>query len=631
MTEGEITTADRSRKRLGLLTVGAIGVVFGDIGTSPLYAFSEIFSGAHTIPVVEARVLGALSMVFWTLTLIVSVKYVLVVMRAGNQGEGGIMVLAGLASNAVTRHKVSAALMLLGLVGAALFYGDGLITPAVSVLSAVEGIGVAAPRLNDLVIPIALIILFFFFAVQRFGTGKVGRVFGPIMVMWFLAIAALGVVSVAKTPEVLRSINPSHAVSFFQGEPMLAFLALGSIVLCVTGAEALYADMGQFGRRPIRLSWFVIVAPALYLNYLGQGALVLRDSSSIDNSFYLLVPNWLQVPMILFATIATVIASQAVVSGAFSMTHQAMRLGYLPRMTIRHTSSSEGGQVYVPVINWILMVAVLALILGFRDSSRLASAYGIAVTGTFVITGILVAILARRKWKLSLWIVLPLATVFLIIDGAFFVANLTKFTHGGWFPLLIAVVIVAILSTWQWGRNRLLNRMEALESTINDLPEFLRTNAIVRTPGVAVYPTIEEGIPIALAQRLALLRSVNDVTVILHLQTTDTPYVAEEQRLLINRKKSGDGLIDVTAVYGFMERPDILDVINRLHREHTEVDSLACTFVFHTMNVEAGEPNLVRRIPSEIFAIMQRNATDPQHYFGLPAERVIEFGRLIKI
>ena len=451
---GEISSERirRPRRGLGLLTVGAIGVVFGDIGTSPLYAFTQIFSGAHTIPVVEARVLGALSMVFWTLTLVVSVKYVVIVMRADNQGEGGIMVLASLASNAVKRHRASAGLMLLGLTGAALFYGDGLITPAISVLSAVEGIGVAAPSLNRLVIPIALVILFLFFAVQRFGTGRVGRVFGPIMIVWFLSIAILGLASITKTPGVMRSINPYYAFTFFSGEPGLAFLALGAIVLCVTGAEALYADMGQFGRSPIRLSWFAIVAPALYLNYLGQGALVLRDSSAVTNSFFLLVPHALQIPMVILATAATVIASQAVVSGAFSMTQQAIRLGYLPRMTVRHTSANEGGQVYVPAVNWMLMVAVLGLIIGFQDSSRLASAYGIAVTGTFVITGVLVAILARNKWGVSLWIVIPAAAVSLVIDGAFFLSNLTKFMHGGWFPLVIAVIIVAMLSTWQWGR-----------------------------------------------------------------------------------------------------------------------------------------------------------------------------------
>ncbi len=617
----------RTKSGVGLLAVGALGVVFGDIGTSPLYAFSEIFSGAHTIPVVESRVLGALSMVFWTLTLIVSVKYVLIVMRADNQGEGGIMVLSSLASNAVKRHRLGAGLMLLGLIGAALFYGDGLITPAVSVLSAVEGIGVAAPGLNSLVIPIALVILFLFFAVQRFGTGKVGRVFGPIMVIWFLALAILGLLSVIQTPAVLRSINPAHAVSFFQGEPLLAFLALGSIVLCVTGAEALYADMGQFGRGPIRLSWFAIVAPALYLNYLGQGALVLRDASSVDNSFYLLVPGWLQIPMVVFATIATVIASQAVVSGAFSMTQQAMRLGYLPRMTIRHTSASEGGQVYVPAINWMLMVAVLALILGFQDSSRLSSAYGIAVTGTFVITGVLVAILARHKWGVSLWIVIPAAAIALVIDGAFFIANLTKFTHGGWFPLVVAVVIVIVLSTWQWGRRRLLSRMDELGSKVEDIPDLLSTPHLVRTPGVAVYPTIEDGLPIALAQRIALEHAVNEVTVILHLRTADSPHVDDAHRVEI----TNDYFIEVTATYGYMERIDILNIVTRVHESHPEVDPNTCTFVFHTMNVEAGAKNPIKRIPAEAFAVMQRNATDPQHYFGLPADRVLEFGRLIEI
>ncbi len=616
----------RSRRRLGLLTVGAIGVVFGDIGTSPLYAFTQIFSGAHTIPVVEARVLGALSMVFWTLTLVVSVKYVVIVMRADNQGEGGIMVLASLASSAVKRHRASAGLMLLGLIGAALFYGDGLITPAVSVLSAVEGIGVAAPSLDRLVIPIALVILFLFFAVQRFGTGRVGRVFGPIMIVWFLSIAILGLASVIKTPGVLRSINPYYAFTFFSDEPGLAFLALGAIVLCVTGAEALYADMGQFGRSPIRLSWFAIVAPALYLNYLGQGALVLRDPSAIANSFFLLVPHSLQIPMVIFATAATVIASQAVVSGAFSMTQQAIRLGYLPRMTVRHTSANEGGQVYVPAVNWMLMIAVLGLILGFQDSSRLASAYGIAVTGTFVITGVLVAILARNKWGVSLWIVIPAAAVSLVIDGAFFLSNLTKFMHGGWFPLVIAVIIVAMLSTWQWGRKRLASRLESLKTSAQDLPAYLDAQHVVRTPGVAIYPTVEEGIPIALVQRIALVHAVNEVTVVLHLVTADTPYVDDAKRV----ETISGAVIDVTASYGYMERPDILDVVRRVSLVHPEVDPDTCTFIFHSMNVETVESNPIKRIPTEVFTIMLRNATDPQHYFGLPADRVLEFGRLIQ-
>ena len=625
---GEISSERirRPRRGLGLLTVGAIGVVFGDIGTSPLYAFTQIFSGAHTIPVVEARVLGALSMVFWTLTLVVSVKYVVIVMRADNQGEGGIMVLASLASNAVKRHRASAGLMLLGLTGAALFYGDGLITPAISVLSAVEGIGVAAPSLNRLVIPIALVILFLFFAVQRFGTGRVGRVFGPIMIVWFLSIAILGLTSIIKTPGVLRSINPYYAFTFFSGEPGLAFLALGAIVLCVTGAEALYADMGQFGRSPIRLSWFAIVAPALYLNYLGQGALVLRDSSAVTNSFFLLVPHALQIPMVILATAATVIASQAVVSGAFSMTQQAIRLGYLPRMTVRHTSANEGGQVYVPAVNWMLMVAVLGLIIGFQDSSRLASAYGIAVTGTFVITGVLVAILARNKWGVSLWIVIPAGAISLVIDGAFFLSNLTKFTHGGWFPLVIAVIIIALLSTWQWGRKRLASHLESLETSAQELPAYLEAQHVVRTPGVAIYPTVEEGIPIALIQRIALVHAVNEVTVVLHLLTADTPYVTDAMRLEI----TSGAVIDVTASYGYMERPDILDVVRRVSLVHPEVDPDTCTFIFHSMNVETVESNLIKRIPTEVFTVMLRNAADPQHYFGLPAERVLEFGRLIQ-
>lgn len=614
------------RTRAGLLAVGALGVVFGDIGTSPLYAFSQIFSGVHAIPVLHARVLGALSMIFWTLTLVVSVKYVLIVMRADNQGEGGVLSLAALASASLKNPKRRSMLMLLGVVGAALFYGDGMITPAVSVLSAVEGLSLVDPGLTKLVIPITLVILVFLFLGQRFGTGRVGVVFGPIMALWFVVIGVLGVVSVARTPAVLLSISPTYLVAFFRGEPMLAFLALSAVVLCVTGAEALYADMGQFGRGPLRAAWFAIAAPALYLNYLGQGALVLRDPTAVANCFYLLVPKSLQMPMVIFATIATVIASQSVISGAFSMTHQAVRLGYLPRMTISHTSASEGGQIYVPAVNWTLMLSVVGLVLGFRNSLNLAAAYGIAVTGTFVITTLLVAILARQKWGTPVWVVIPICLVFLSIDAAFFIANLSKFLHGGWFPLVLAMVLASAMVIWHRGRQRLLAWMAERATTIAGLPNLIATNHVIQVPGNAVYLTFEAGVPLALIQRISLMHVFDETTVILRFHTADVPRVAPEKRLTIN-----SGLVlEVDVLYGFMERPSATEVMKTLHQNHPRVIPAECLYIFFDARVAANGGRGVGQLPTQIFAVMQRNATDPQRYFDLPPDQVLEFASLVR-
>ena len=453
------------------LSLGSLGIVFGDIGTSPLYAFQEIFAGPHDIDATPDRVLGAASLVFWTLTLIVSVKYVLIVMRADNDGEGGIMALAALATSAPLRSpRVRVALMTLGIAGAALFYGDGMITPAVSVLSAVEGLEVAEPALADAVLPIAVAVLVALFLVQRFGTARIGRAFGPVMLLWFVVIGVFGLLGVLAHPQVLAAVSPSHAIGFFVGEPWAAFLALGSVVLCVTGAEALYADMGHFGRAPIRVSWFAVATPALYLTYLGQAALVVTDPAAAQNPFYLLVPDALQLPMVVLATVATVIASQAVITGLFSMTSQAVRLDYLPRLTIRHTSGLERGQVYVPAVNWVLMVAVVGLVLAFQDSSNLASAYGIAVTGTFVITTSLITVVARTRWHVPLWALVPVSGLFLVIDLSFFLANLTKFGHGGWFPLVVALVVFTLLTTWRAGRVLLRSRVADLSVP---MPDFL--------------------------------------------------------------------------------------------------------------------------------------------------------------
>jgi len=619
----------RRKASSSILALGALGVVFGDIGTSPLYAFSEIFAGAHDIQVTDDRVLGALSLVFWTLTLIVSVKYVLIVMRADNEGEGGIMVLASLA-DAVVRHRQSAAIiMVLGVIGASLFYGDGIITPAVSVLSAVEGLEVAAPGLATFVIPIAIVLLVGLFVVQRFGTHRVGAVFGPIMLVWFVIIGILGLVSALQTPSVLSSILPTYAIGFIASDPLTAFLALGSVVLCVTGAEALYADMGQFGKRPIRLSWFAVAAPALYLNYLGQGALVMRDPGAVDNPFYLLVPAALQIPMVILATAATLIASQAVISGAFSMTQQAIRLGYLPRMTVLHTSASEQGQVYVPFVNWLLMIAVVGLVIGFQSSSNLASAYGIAVTGTFVITTCLIAVLARRRWKLPVWIVLPVFLLFLVIDGTFFAANLTKFDHGGWFPLAAAALIFSVLAIWRWGSTRLQRALDDLVMPMDALSSVVHAPGVMTAPGATVYVTVEPGVPYALVHQVRLLGVAEEHMLIMRMVTSGVPRVADGQSVACRSLDERVVVADVET--GFMDRPDPAAAVSDIARVHPEFDPSTCRYAFYVVHIQPRRRRPLPWLATEVYAVLQRNATDVQLYYGLPADRVIELGRVVEL
>jgi len=610
--------------------MGALGVVFGDIGTSPLYAFQEIFAGAHAIPAVEHRVFGAVSLVFWTLTLIVSVKYVLIVMRADNDGEGGIMALASLSVLSEGMRKRRKLLMAFGIAGAALFYGDGMITPAVSVLSAVEGIEVAAPALTSWVIPIAVGVLILLFAAQKHGTGKIGVAFGPVMLVWFFVIAIFGVMSVAQTPRIIGSINPKYAVDFFSAEPMTAFLALGSVVLCVTGAEALYADMGQFGRTPIRLSWFVIATPALYLNYLGQAALVVRTPSASSNPFYLMVPSFAQIPMVVLATLATVIAPQAVISGAFSMTKQAIALDYLPRLLVRQTSASERGQVYVPGINWMLMVAVIALVVSFQDSSNLASAYGIAVTGTFVITTCLITVVALHSWRVSKWIVWPVFALFFTIDMAFFTANLTKFEHGGWFPLVVAVIVFTVLTTWRRGRELLLARMAKLGPPVSEFDEELHDPSLAKIPGARVYLTVDLNLmPFALMQHVRLLKVIPEQIVLLQFATQSIPRVDPADRIEVTHPS--EGVYTVKANLGFMERPDVSEVIKLAAEAGVPVDPQTCTYVVHQVSVEPSReaPMMLRR--QETFAFMQRVALNPSVYMRLPSDRILGVWTAVKL
>ncbi len=630
VAEPESAATSRSSRKM-LLGLGALGVVFGDIGTSPLYAFQEIFIGDHPIPADEHRVFGAASLVFWTLTLIVSVKYVMIVMRADNDGEGGIMALASLAVRASKRTKhATAIIMTLGILGAALFYGDGMVTPAVSVLSAVQGLEIVSPGLQNWVLPIAVVILFLLFAVQRYGTGKMGAAFGPVMFVWFLVIATFGLLSIIQNPEIIEAINPKYAIGFFEGEPMTAFLALGSVVLCVTGAEALYADMGQFGRGPIRLSWFSIAMPALYLNYFGQAALVLRNPANAENPFYLMIPDSLQLPMVILATMATVIASQAVISGAFSMTKQAILLDYLPRMQVRQTSSHERGQVYVPAVNWMLMIGVLLLVVTFQTSSNLAAAYGIAVTGTFVITTCLITIVALEKWKISPWLVFPVSFVFLCIDMGFFLANLTKFDHGGWFPLAVAAVIFTVLSTWRRGRQLMIQRLLAMGRPLKEFAKQVKTQDLTVIPGSTVYlsPATTET-PFALTQHTKLLGIIPEQTVILRFVTATQPKVDPADRVVVF--KPAPGFVQITATIGFMDHQDVNEVMKQAIAKGVSIDVEKCTYVQHLVTIEPSKNAGMWLHRQYLFMFMQRTAVTPAAYMHLPPHRVLGVGTVVPL
>lgn len=631
MSVAAITKPTRSPLPTGFgrLAVGAIGVVFGDIGTSVLYAFEEIFSGPNVIDVQTSRAMGAVSMIFWTLTLIVSVKYVLVVMRASNQGEGGIMALTALISRLELSPRLLAVLAGLGVFGAALFYGDGMITPAVSVLSAVEGIEVAAPGLKHWVEVVALGVLIALFAAQKFGTHRVGAAFGPVMLVWFAAISLLGVASIVQTPEVLKAISPTYALSLILAEPLVAFLSLGSVVLCVTGAEALYADMGHFGAKPIRVSWFTIVTIALFLNYFGQAALVMRQPSAADNPFYLLVPQPLLWPMIILATMATVIASQAVISGAFSMTEEAIRLRYLPRLTVKHTSAEQRGQIYVPFVNWALCVAVVLLIVGFRDSSNLASAYGIAVTGTFVITTILITVVARRAWHVPLWALLPVSAFFLFVDLSFFAANLMKFFHGGWFPLLIAVVLFTVFMSWSRGLSLLRAHMARRSMSTAELHEFLAHRDVAVIPGTGVFVNSSSHVPLALCEYLRNGGPLREHTLHVALLVQPVPSVEEAQRL--TRIQVAQHLTRLEVRYGFMETPDAHALLAVAAADGIPMDPTSTIIVFHSTRVLVTDAPGMARWRKSIFAFLMRMSGAPASLASAPQDLVMEWTTLSRL
>jgi len=618
------------------LTLGALGVVFGDIGTSPLYAMKETFSGAHDLAPAEANVYGVISLVFWAITIIVSLKYVLLIMRADNGGEGGIMALIALVQGAALRSARSKYLLVaLGVVGAALFYGDGMITPAISVLSAVEGLELVAPGFGDVVVPITIAILATLFAIQRFGTGLVGRLFGPVMAAWFGTLAVLGLVKVVGEPSILRALSPHYGVRFFFDEGGKAFLALASVVLAVTGAEALYADMGHFGRDPIKRAWFLLVLPALLLNYMGQGILLLQEPGAVESPLYRLVPDGLLVPMVLLATAATVIASQAVISGVFSVTRQAVQLGFLPMLTIKHTSREEAGQIYVPAVNWGLFVAIVALVVGFGSSTALASAYGIAVTGTLAIDTILFFVVVRLLWRKPLWLVVLGVAGFLVVDLAFFAANLTKVISGGWFPLVIAALVFGVLMTWRRGRDVVGTKRHEQEGPLLDFVLGLEDadRPPVRVPGTAVFLNADATrTPLAMRYNVEHNRVLHEHVVVVSVETAGVPHVPEEERMEVDDLLiPDDGIALVKLRYGFQDEPNVPAALREADAHGLQVDVDEATYFLSRITISPTGSRGMARWRKRLFTAMSRNAAGRGQYFGLPHDRVVAFGSQIEV
>jgi KUP system potassium uptake protein len=629
-------TPPGGRALLGL-AFAALGVVYGDIGTSPLYAVKECFAGEFGIPPNAPNILGILSLIVWSLNFVVSFKYIATVMRADNRGEGGILALMALVRP--KRMNASAGmrrlLIMLGIFGAALLYGDGVITPAISVLGAVEGLSVATPAFERFVVPITVVILVGLFSVQRRGTAGIGAIFGPVMFLWFAAISLLGVHGILMEPSVLRALNPWYAIDFFIRDGRQAFLILGAVVLVLTGGEALYADMGHFGRRPIRVAWFTVVLPALLLNYFGQGALLLRDPAAARNPFYSLVPPPLLIPMVVLASAAAVVASQALISGAFSLTRQAVQLGYCPRVTIRHTSRTEVGQIYIPQVNQALAVACIGLVLAYRSSTNLAAAYGIAVTGTMTITTILFFEVSRGRWHWPVWRASALAGLFLVVDLAFFGANLTKVTQGGWFPLAVAIVIFTLMMTWKQGRMILGGIMRE-----NGLPMDLFLQDIgrrqpPRVPGVAVFLTSDSsGAPPVLLHHLKHNKVLHERVILMSILTEEIPTVAEEDR--VQCRELGQGFFQVIAHFGFMETPDVPTVVRSLAQPSAagtsiSVNLMQTTFYLGRETLIATGQAKMAAWRKKLFIFMTRNAQSATAFFGLPPNRVVELGAQIQL
>jgi KUP system potassium uptake protein len=624
-------TAPTGRRYFAFLALGALGVVYGDIGTSVLYALRECFHSGHGVPATPLNVLGILSLIFWALIIVISIKYLTVVMRADNRGEGGILALMALIRPARGREQNSRVILIgLGLFGAALLYGDSMITPAISVLSAVEGLEVATPFFSRFIIPITIGILIGLFVLQSRGTAQVGAVFGPIMMLWFIVIAAMGITHIFWEPRVLGAVDPIHAWRFFRHNHTQGFLVLGAVFLVMTGGEALYADMGHFGKNPIRLAWFVVVLPALLLNYFGQGALLIRDPSAAENPFFRMAPVWALYPLVALAAIAAVIASQAVISGAFSLTRQAVQLGYSPRMEIDHTSERQIGQIYIPTINWALLLATLGLVLGFQTSSNLAAAYGVAVTTTMVITTILVFVVERELWHWKLLPSLTLTAFFLIIDLAFFGANIIKVEHGGWFPLVVALGVYALMSTWKRGRMLLASNFRMRSLPLELFLKDIAAHPPTRVRGTAVFMTANpEGVPPVMLHHLKHNKVLHEHVVLLSIETREVPTVAKNER--VNVESLGEGVYRIIAHYGFTETPVIPDILDCCADKGLKFKLGDTTFYLGRETILATRRPGLARWRKRLFTLMSRNAQSASSFFQLPPNRVIELGAQIEL
>ncbi|HYG89742.1 MAG TPA: potassium transporter Kup [Azospirillum sp.] len=616
--------------KLRALTLAALGVVYGDIGTSPLYTLRECFIQT-ALPIEPENILGILSLIFWALIIVVTMKYVIFVMRADNQGEGGILALTALALRGMRPgHRRTMAIMAAGIIGAALFYGDCIITPAISVLSAVEGLTIATPLFEHYVIPIALAILVLLFVAQRHGTARVGALFGPIIVVWFMTLAVLGAVQVLREPQVLEALLPTHAIRMLVEHGALGFVLLGAVVLAVIGGEALYADMGHFGRRPIRIAWFGLVLPGLLINYFGQGALLLNDPKAIENPFFHLAPDWALYPLVILATVTTVIASQAVISGAFSMTRQAIHLRYLPRMEVRHTSAHEIGQIYLPAVNWLLLAGVVALVLGFGTSSNLAAAYGIAVTGTMVVTTALAYKVARRLGRWPLWQAGLALVVFLSVDLAFFGSNLLKVFEGGWFPLAVALAVFLLMSTWRRGRAELRQKLKDASMPMDLLLDRLKGGSIARVPGTAVFLTsTAHGLPPSLLHNLKHNKVLHERVVLMTVEIEDIPYVPVAERFELTPLTAG--FFRVIVHYGFMDEPDVPAALKERRIPGLPFDPMDTTYFVSRETLIPTKRTGLPRWQEKVFIALSKASASASEYFGIPPNRVVELGMQIEI
>ncbi|RZS53182.1 potassium transporter Kup [Sphaerotilus mobilis] len=624
------SSSQASPRALAGLTLGALGVVYGDIGTSPLYALKEVFHAGH-VPATPDNILGVLSLIFWTMTIVVSLKYVLLILRADNNGEGGLIAMLALATHAVReRPQLRDTLMVVGLFGTAVFYGDGVITPAISVLSAVEGLEVAAPQLHNVVLPITLVVLTGLFAVQRFGTGGIGKFFGPITLVWFIVLIALGLPHVLSNPAVLVALSPTYAVGFFVDNPLVAFIALGAVVLCVTGGEALYADMGHFGKLPIRLAWYGLVMPALVVNYFGQGAMLLAEPAHVENPFYLMAPQWARLPLVFLSTAATVIASQALISAAFSVTKQAIQLGILPRMAIKHTSVRDTGQIYVPFINWGLYVFIVLAVALFKSSSNLASAYGIAVTLDMTITTVMTFYVIRYGWRYPLWLCLAATGFFFVIDITFFASNMLKLFGGGWFPLVIGMGMFTLMLTWKQGRALMSER---LRHDAIDLKSFLEAVFIsppTRVEGTAVFLAAEAGItPNALLHNLKHNKVLHEHNLFVTVRHHDIPWIGFEQR--IQMEPLGHDCWQVMLNFGFKNDPDVPEALKLLEGRGVPLDEMDTSYFLSRDIVIPTFGDGMAMWREKLFANMHRNSAAAADFLNLPSNRIVELGAKVEI